>query len=376
MGFFYSGGGEKVAIRQALGLRKRGHEVKVFSPIIYLDKCYPELAKVAPQRLVPHLQIPFPFRESSAILASAILPFGMEKAADCDVLLCHSQPSMWLGLRLNAIYGLPYVGYLHQLTTFLHPRPPNTENWNNTEFLLLNGIVGKVGKPLARIIDKICHTQASSLLFNSKWTGKQFNNAYGVRGQVCYPGIDWQSKITTSRKDQLVIAARHLPWKRIDLAFPILSGMKAGRPSLMVTGQKTEYTEVLRRKAAEQRVADRVTFTDYVDTSKLMELFSESRSYIQTSVFEPFGMSIIEAQRQGTPAVVWGDAGAKETILDGETGFYAKPYDIGDFSSKLDTLYDPVQWERMSHEAERWASTFTWKAHLDLLEDTLAEARR
>ena len=44
MGFFYSGGGERTVLNQAKGLMKKGHQVKVYAPIIAKD-CFPELAK-------------------------------------------------------------------------------------------------------------------------------------------------------------------------------------------------------------------------------------------------------------------------------------------------------------------------------------------
>ncbi len=43
MGFFYSGGGEKLVLREALELRRRGHQVTVYAPIVDRAACFPEL---------------------------------------------------------------------------------------------------------------------------------------------------------------------------------------------------------------------------------------------------------------------------------------------------------------------------------------------
>lgn len=381
MGFFYSGGGERVAIQQALELRRRGHTVKVLSPIIYADKCFPDqLNQVAPERLVPHLPFPFPFRESSAMLASAVLPLGIRKAAACDVLLCHSQPSMWLGYRLNALYGLPYVGYLHQLTTFIHPRPEIGENWNTQDFKVLDDLVGKLGRPVVRLLDKQCHLRASKLLFNSNWTKELFQKAYGVGGETCYPGIAMTGMSLpppSSRKKQLVMAARHYPWKRIDLAFEVMSKMKLKDVELVVTGKETPYTAVLKDTVKRLGLSGRVSFSGFVPDARLAEIMSESKGYVQTSIQEPFGLSPLEGQSFGLPAVVWGDAGMRETVIDGETGFLARPYDTEDFASKLSMLLsDDERWSVMSRNARHWASTFDWETHLDKLEAALTEARR
>jgi glycosyltransferase involved in cell wall biosynthesis len=75
--------------------------------------------------------------------------------------------------------------------------------------------------------------------------------------------------------------------------------------------------------------------------------------------------------------VVWGDAGVKETVQDGETGYHAKPYDVKDFAGKVDILLsDQERWRTMSRNAKVWASRFTWDSHIDLLEGVLDEQRR
>jgi glycosyltransferase involved in cell wall biosynthesis len=380
MGFFYSGGGERVVLEQARFLRERGHVVKVFSPIIYWDKCFPDLlAEVKPQRLVPHLPIPFPFREGTAMLASAVIPLGIKKLADCDIILCHSQPSLWLAYRVNMLFGTPYVGYLHQLTTFIHRRPEIAGNWASSgDFLLLDGILGVFAKRIVRHLDRLCHVGAGALLFNSRWTRKLFEEEYGVTGKVCYPAVDTLLKARpVRRKNTVVIASRHYPWKRIDLAFSVLSELKSKKPDLIVTGRETAHTSFLKEAAAKSGVGDHIKFTGYVNDATLTRLYSEARAYIQTSIYEPFGMSPVEAQLNGAPAVVWGDAGVRETVLDGETGFYAKPYEVADFSRKLDILLsDDETWRSMSKEAKPWASTFNWKTHIDILEGMLDEQRR
>lgn len=377
MGFFYSGGGERVALEQARLLRERGHTVRVFSPIIRWDKSFPELlADVGPDRIVPPLPLPFPCREASAMIASAIIPFRLSEIADCDVLLCHSQPSMFLGYRSNFLFGTPYVGYLHQLTTFIHRRPEMAGNWaSDASFHLLNVLLGNFGKYIARQIDRICHINASRLLFNSRWTKKQFENEYGATGDICYPAIKTILPSTKSmRTDTIVIASRHYPWKRIDLAFNILKRLKTKIPDLMVTGEMTGHTLTLKKIVKKLELVNKVHFTGHVDDETLSNIYSSAKAYLQTSIYEPFGMSTLEAQNLGTPAVVWGDAGTKETVIDGETGFHAKPYDLDDFSFKLDTLLkDKVLWRHMSRNAKIWASSFNWDSHINLLEAVLDE---
>ena len=45
LGFFFSGGGEKLVLQEALGLTKRGHEVSLFAPVVSKKDCFPDLTK-------------------------------------------------------------------------------------------------------------------------------------------------------------------------------------------------------------------------------------------------------------------------------------------------------------------------------------------
>jgi len=379
MGFLYSGGGEKVVLEQAKALRKRGHTVRLYSPIIRWDKSFPEVLRtVNPERIVPHFPLPFPFREASAMVASSILPFKARKIADCDVLLCHSQPSMWIGYRTNQLFGTPFVGYLHQLTTFIHKRPKAGGNWaTKGDFLMLDGLLGVFCRDVAEKLDMLCHRAASALLFNSVWTKKRFEEAYGVTGRVCYPAIKPPAhRHSAHRRNMVVTASRHLPWKRIDLAFQVLSKARTS-PILEVIGERTNHTPTLVSVAEELGLQDRVKFTGFISDQALHSIYGNAGCYLQTSIQEPFGLAPLEAESFGVPAVVWGDAGCKETVLDGETGFHAKPYDISDFSMKLDKIMgDKRTQESMSRSAQTWAAKFRWEDHIDILESTLDEQRR
>jgi len=386
MGFLYSGGGERVVIEEAKGLKERGHSVKVYSPVIRWSKCFPrELAEMQPSRIVPPLQfslrdnsipIPFPFREASAMLASVILPFKFSELADCDILLCHSQPSMAIGYRIAKVLGIPYVGYLHQFTSFIHERPNFAGNWGGTDFAVLSLTLSKFRK-LIRPIDRLAHADAARLLFNSKWTRKRFVEEYGLSGDVCYPAICTTGmKVNQTRRDELITACRHYAWKRIDIAIDVLAQLPPN-VTLEISSERTPLTSMLEKQASALGLLDRVKFTGFIENSDLYRDFASSRVYLQPSIEEPFGLSILEAQSLGTPAVAWGDAGGNETVLNGETGYVATPYDLTEYTNRVRSLVsDDSLWKTMSKNAKVWATTFSWEDHLDVLEGVLDAERR
>ena len=384
MGFLYSGGGERVVIEQAKGLKERGHLVKVYSPVIRWNKCFPnELAEIKPSRIIPPLQfsvrnsaitIPFPFREASAMLASVILPFKLRELADCDILLCHSEPSMAIGYRIAKLYGIPYVGYLHQCTSFIHERPTLAGNWAGTDFAAFS-LLSKF-RTFIKPMDRLAHAEAARLLFNSEWTRKRFGEEYGLSGEVCYPAIDTDGmKLRENRHDELITACRHYAWKRIDLAIDVLAQLPS-KVTLEISSERTPLTSTLEKQASALGVFDRVKFTGFIEREMLYRHFASSRVYLQPSVEEPFGLSTLEAQSFGTPAVAWGDAGGNETVLNGETGYVVPPYNLQEYTSRVGRLIDDESlWNSMSRNAKVWATTFSWEDHLNILEGVLDAER-
>jgi glycosyltransferase involved in cell wall biosynthesis len=76
----------------------------------------------------------------------------------------------------------------------------------------------------------------------------------------------------------------------------------------------------------------------------------------------------------GTPAVVWDDQGGPcETVINGETGFRAKPYDTEDFAEKTMKAAG-LDKDEISAKARRFVEkNFSCKRHWEVLEETINE---
>lgn len=78
-----------------------------------------------------------------------------------------------------------------------------------------------------------------------------------------------------------------------------------------------------------------IIFHGIIDDSKLNSFFSKSSVTIYTSIDESYGLIPIESMLNGTPVVAFKNAGPAETILDGNTGFLIKDFDLNDFARKV-----------------------------------------
>ena len=100
MGFFYSGGGERTVLNQAKGLMKKGHQVKVYAPIISKD-CFPELAKeVELVKISNNVPESAPLKTALKMIDSSIQP-PTKEFRDDEIIIAHGQPSNWIAYRVS-----------------------------------------------------------------------------------------------------------------------------------------------------------------------------------------------------------------------------------------------------------------------------------
>jgi glycosyltransferase involved in cell wall biosynthesis len=111
--------------------------------------------------------------------------------------------------------------------------------------------------------------------------------------------------------------------------------------------------EAVKRNHLEERVA----LLDYVTDSDLPALYSGARGFVFPTLYEGFGLPILEAMACGTP-VLTSNLGSAPEIGD-KWAILVDPYDTDDIASGIDRLleYPPEQKE----SAIAHAGHFTWE---------------
>lgn len=125
--------------------------------------------------------------------------------------------------------------------------------------------------------------------------------------------------------------------------------------------------------ARELGVTDCVDFRGYVSPEEKAELYRRSWVLATPSMIEGWGLTVMEANACGLPAVSFDVPGLNESILDGKTGRLA--CDDDEFAGALtDILCDGSLRAGMAREALEWASNFTWDVTAASSLRVLAEA--
>lgn len=86
-------------------------------------------------------------------------------------------------------------------------------------------------------------------------------------------------------------------------------------------------------------LSEHVTFCGKIENSVLQERLPSYDFYLQLSHSESLGMSVIEAQTHGVPAVVSDAGGLPEIVLHEKTGFVVKSHEIEKAAAHIESLW-------------------------------------
>jgi len=118
----------------------------------------------------------------------------------------------------------------------------------------------------------------------------------------------------------------------------------------------------LRRLAAELGLGDSVIFTGFVSEEEKVDWMRRSHVIVNPSPKEGWGLTNIEANACGTPAVASDSDGLRDSVLDDETGLLFPFRDHEALAERLVRLLtDDELYARLTGRAIEWAATFTWE---------------
>jgi glycosyltransferase involved in cell wall biosynthesis len=156
-------------------------------------------------------------------------------------------------------------------------------------------------------------------------------------------------------------------------AFALVTAQPA--PVLVLPGYATGAEDALVARARELGVADRVAFCGWVSDEDLDGLYACATALVFPSLFEGFGLPVLEAMRRGLPV-----ACADRTSLPEIAGGAALLFDpesvdaMAGVASRL--LVDPALRDRLSAAGRARAEAFSWRRAaretLDVYERALA----
>ncbi len=183
--------------------------------------------------------------------------------------------------------------------------------------------------------------------------------------QISHCGVEpTEVEVDVERVRPLRVAyiGRIEPYKRVDLVLDAMARLSDRFPEaeLLVIGRGSA-TPFLEKRANELGLANRTRFTGFVSNRERDALLSECRVCVCASEKEGWGLTVIEANRVGTPVVASDAPGLRDSVRNEETGLLAPYGDVDAFATAIGRLLeDDALSLRMSRAALHWAGQFDW----------------
>jgi glycosyltransferase involved in cell wall biosynthesis len=146
---------------------------------------------------------------------------------------------------------------------------------------------------------------------------------------------------------------------------------------LVVVGAKGWLYNQLFRRLKELEIGDNILFPGYVAANDLPALYSAATAAVMPSVYEGFGLPVLEAMACGIPVISSDTSSLPE--LGGEAAFYFDPYDLGGMVDAIRAVWTDADLRAdMTLRGLEQAAKFSWQRAADetlrVYEDVLGGA--
>jgi glycosyltransferase involved in cell wall biosynthesis len=108
--------------------------------------------------------------------------------------------------------------------------------------------------------------------------------------------------------------------------------------NLLIVGDGSEYSN-LQKLIIEQNLSDQVSLFGLARRKEVKDLLQQSDAFVLSSIYETFGVVIIEAMACGLPVVATRCGGPESIVANDKIGFLSE-IDESNLSEKMSQLYD------------------------------------
>jgi len=239
----------------------------------------------------------------------------------------------------------------------------------------LNRIYESINRYFRKKIEiyNACH--ATAIVSNSIYSTESIFRAYGLSSIPVYLGIDKQEYFPEQivKKNQLLIVGNNEPQKNLSFAIEIVSKINRKiRPKLVVASPRSSEMSSLKKLA--KRLKVKIEILVGLGQVELRRVYNEAKLTLAVAYLEPFGLSVIESLACGTPVLAVSEAGFRETVSQGKTGFLVER-DSRKIAQTVEGLLLDKEKLRTMSKLGNWEVNrrFTWQKTVDKLEKILYE---
>jgi glycosyltransferase involved in cell wall biosynthesis len=144
------------------------------------------------------------------------------------------------------------------------------------------------------------------------------------------------------------------------------------RPRLLLIGERSEHSPYQNLEEQASHVVD-IEYTNYLEDDSLAQTLRQCDVFVFPSLWEGFGIPILEAMTAGVPVVTSEISSMPE--VGGEFATYCDPYDPLSIAQAVTSTIglSPPRRARLIESARAWAGTFTWERMRRSLHDRIED---
>jgi glycosyltransferase involved in cell wall biosynthesis len=195
-----------------------------------------------------------------------------------------------------------------------------------------------------------------------------------VRREAPMPEREVRARFDLGDRAVLLSLSAKRPHKNLIALIGALARIAADtRPVLVLPGYPTAHELELRERARSLGLEGDVRFPAWVSTAELEGLWALARGFVFPSLYEGFGLPVLEAMARGVP-VACSDASALPEVA-GAAALLFNPIDEPAIAEALGRLLDDAQLrERLRTLGLERAEQFTWERTAKLTLESYAAA--
>ena len=195
-----------------------------------------------------------------------------------------------------------------------------------------------------------------------------------IRREEPLPEADTRKRFGLGTRTVLLSLSAKRPHKNLATLISALATIpQETRPMLVLPGYPTAHEHELRANASRAGVADDVRFPGWVSSQEVEGLWAVARGFVYPSLYEGFGLPVLEAMVRGVPVACSNASSLPEVAGDGALLF--DPHDEHAIASALVLLLenDGARARLVALGRER-ARQFTWERTARMTLESYARA--
>ena len=251
------------------------------------------------------------------------------KMCKFDIIHAHDWMTYKAGINAKNATGKPLVVHVHATEFDRTGGHPNQQIYN---------------------LEREGMHAADNIITVSHFTKKKIVEHYGVpedKINVVHNAVefdDQEAKIKEREKNVLFLGRLTLQKGPEYFLYAAKRVLEKDPDINFIVAGSGDMEGFMRYKAEELGINDKVRFTGFLRGKDIDEAYKSASVYVMPSISEPFGITPLEAMRNGTPTIISKQSGVSEVIKN------TLAVDFWDIDQLANNMYALVNYQSLKHE--------------------------